>query len=167
MPSRISHIQNMIAEAEQSCAHFSLQAKPGHNIATGHIQVSMTRCQATIGLQVSNANPGCKSKQHPANTPPEIMNEVPAGPDIKLDHAGHGCVGDEPAEHRVGQEDRELAKPDVDDRDEHEGGRGKGTDYIYVAGGHVEDAVEDVEAWRKQRGLAAEKHLVWTLQQWQ
>ena len=56
------------------------------------------------------------------STLPEIMNEVSARPDIELDQAGHGSVSNEPAKDCRGQDDRELAKPDEDDRDEHEGG---------------------------------------------
>ena len=64
----------------------------------------------------------------------------------------------------MGQHGWELAKPDEDDRNDCEGGGGQGTNYIYVAGRHVEDAVEDAEARGEEGGLAAEQHLVWTLQ---
>ncbi len=96
-------------------------------------------------------------------TLPQIMKDVPARPHIEFDEAGERCVGNEHAQHCMGQHGWELAKPDEDDRNDHEGGRGQGTDYIDVAGGHVEDAVEDGEAGCKEGGLAAEQHLVWTL----
>ena len=92
------------------------------------------------------------------------MKDVPARPDIKLDEAGERGVGNEHAQHCMSQHSWELAKPDEDDRNDHEGGGGQGTNYIDVAGGHVEDAVEDAEAGCKEGGLSAEQHLVWTLQ---
>ena len=92
------------------------------------------------------------------------MKDVPARPDIELDEAGKRGVGNEHAQHCMSQHSWELAKPDEDDRNDHEGGGGQGTNYIDVAGGHVEDAVEDAEAGCEEGGLAAEQHLVWTLQ---
>ena len=92
------------------------------------------------------------------------MYEVPARPHIKLDHAGQNGVGNQPAQYAPGQNRRELSGPDEDDWDEGEGGGGKGTDHIDVAGGRVEDAVPEIEARCKEGRLAAEQHLVRPLQ---
>lgn len=69
------------------------------------------------------------------------MYDVPAGPDIELNHTGHGRVSNEPSQHWPSQHSWEVAGPDEDDRNEREGRGGDGTDYIDVAGGHVQDAV--------------------------
>ena len=93
------------------------------------------------------------------------MQEVPAGPDIELDHAGQDCVGNQPSKHRPSEHSWELAAPDEDDWDQREGRGGDGTDYVDVAGGHVQDSVPEVQAGGKEGGLAAEQHLVGPLQQ--
>ena len=77
---------------------------------------------------------------------PEVVNDVPARAHIALDHVGQHCVGDHPADDSGSQHSREAAGPDVDDGDSHEGGGPKGTDNVDVAGGEVQDPVEDVEA---------------------
>lgn len=82
---------------------------------------------------------------------PEIMYDIPSRPHIKLDQAGQGGVGNEPAQHILSQHGRENPHPDEEDRNDHEGGRSQGTNYVYVARGHVEDAVEDIEAGGKER----------------
>ena len=93
-------------------------------------------------------------------TLPEVVQKISAWSNIVLDDAGKHCVGNQPAQHCLGQYSREGSSPDEDDWDDHEGWRCQGTNDVYVAGGHVEDAVEEVESWCKQRGLAAVQHLV-------
>lgn len=96
---------------------------------------------------------------------PEVMNNIPAGPDVELDEAGHDSVRNQPAQDSGCQvAGRELLPPDVDDRDEGEGWGGQGTDYIDVAGRHVQDAVPEAQARGEEGGLAAEQHLVGALQ---
>ena len=91
------------------------------------------------------------------------MDNVSAGADIELDEAGHHSVGDEHPQHALSQQSGECADPDEDNWNDHEGGGGHGTNYIDIAGGHVEDAEEDGEAGGREGRLAAEKHLIWTL----
>ena len=91
------------------------------------------------------------------------MDNVSAGAHIELDEAGQHSVGDEHPQHGLSQHSRECAHPDEDDWNDHKGWGRQGTDYIDIAGGHVQDAEEDAEARGKEGRLAAEQHLVWTL----
>ena len=93
------------------------------------------------------------------------MYEIPARPDIELDQAGHEGVCNQPPQHRICQHSWELSRPDEDDWNEGEGGGGYGTDHIDVAGRRVQDTVPEIEARGKEGRLAAEQHLVGTLQQ--
>ena len=69
------------------------------------------------------------------------MYDIPARPDVVLDHAGHRRVCDQPSKHRWSQHSRELSRPNEDDRDHREGGGSNGTDDIDVAGGCVQNTV--------------------------
>ena len=50
------------------------------------------------------------------------MKDVPARPHIEFDEAGERGVGNQHAQHCMGQHGWELAKPDEDDRNDCEGG---------------------------------------------
>ena len=73
---------------------------------------------------------------------PEVMKNVPARPDVELDSVGQDGVRNQPPQNSGGQvAGWELLAPDVDDWDEGEGGGRQGTNYIDVAGRHVQNTV--------------------------
>ena len=92
------------------------------------------------------------------------MQDVAARAHVVLDYIGEDGVGNEGPQHRGWQVSREDVEPDEDDWDGHEGGGGQSTDDVDVAGGGIQDAVEQAQPFADEGGLPAEQHLVRALQ---